>query len=322
MRNVGIPRTALEPSCLCFGTAEFGSTIDRATAFALMDAYVDAGGNFIDTAKVYGDWVPGQVSPSEKFIGEWLQTRGNRGQIVLATKGAHYHLDAPQIKRLKPADIVSDLDASLQHLRTEVIDLYWLHRDDPARPVEEIVGTLEGQVKAGKIRYYGASNWRVDRLVEAQAYASGVGAQGFCAVSNQWSLASVDVASLPDPTMVAMDDALWEVHRAQNLAAIPYTSQAYGVFHKLATGQGDAIPEMYRRMFVNAETVARLTRVQALSRETGLTITQIVLGYLLSQPFPTIPVFSVRNEAQLRDTLAAAESTTLKAGSWSRLRGI
>jgi aryl-alcohol dehydrogenase-like predicted oxidoreductase len=307
VRTIQVPGTTLAPACLCFGTAEFGSTINRDAAFALMNAYVAGGGNFIDTAKVYGDWVPGQVSPSEKFIGEWLQARGNRAEIVLATKGGHYHLDAPQIKRLAPADIVSDLDASLHHLRTDVIDLYWLHRDDPARPVAEMIETLEAQVRAGKIRYYGASNWRLDRLREAQAFARANGAQGFCAVSNSWSLAHVNVSALPDPTMAVMDRDFWECHREQGLAAVPYTSQAYGVFHKLSAGKAGAIPEMYRKMFVNPETEARLGRVRSLSRETGLTITQIVLGYLRSQPFPTIPVFSARNAAQLADTLAAAD---------------
>jgi len=307
MLATSIPDTTLAPSALCFGTTEFGSTIDRAAAFTLLDAYDAAGGNFIDTAKVYGDWVPGQVSPSEKIIGEWLKARGNRSRIILATKGAHYHLDAPQVKRLRPADIVSDLDASLGHLQTDVIDLYWLHRDDPARPVAEIIQTLEAQVKAGKLRYYGASNWRLDRLQAAEDYARSTGAQGFSAVSNLWSLARVDIAGFADPTMVAMDAGLWVYHRARGLAAIPYTAQAHGVFHKLAAGRADAIPELYRKMFVNQETEARLARIRSLSRETGLTITQIVLGYLLSQPFPTIPVFSARSRAQLQDTLTAAD---------------
>jgi aryl-alcohol dehydrogenase-like predicted oxidoreductase len=107
--------------------------------------------------------------------------------------------------------------------------------------------------------------------------------------------------------MVAMDDQLWQYHRDQGLAAIPYTSQAYGVFHKLAAGRRDAIRDMQRKMFLNRETEARLVRIQSLSRETGLTLTQIVLGYLLSQPFLTLPVFSVRDADQLRDTLTAAD---------------
>ncbi len=307
MHIVQIPGTALPPSSLCFGTVEFGSTLDRTAAFALLDAYCAGGGNFIDTAKVYGDWVPGQQSPSEKIVGEWLRARKNRSAVVLATKGAHYHLDTPHVKRLKPGDIVSDLDASLRHLQTDVVDLYWLHRDDPDRPVAEIVDTLDAQVRAGKVRYYGASNWRAGRLAEAQEYARASGKQGFVAVSNLWSLAHVDPAGFADPTMVAMDRDLWQYQLGHRLAAIPYTSQAYGVFHKLAGGRQEAIAPLQRKMFVNAETARRLARVQALSRESGLTITQIVLGYLLSQPFPTIPVFSSRDERQLQDTLAAAD---------------
>ena len=188
MRTVQISGADLAPSSLCLGTVEFGSTIDRDAAFALLDAYVAAGGNFVDTAKVYGDWTPGPPSPSEKIIGEWLKARKNRSRVILATKGGHYHLDAPQIKRLKPADIVSDLDASLQHLQTDVVDLYWLHRDDPARPVAEMVETLEAQVKAGKIRYYGASNWRVDRLSEAQEVAREAARRvsARCRTSGRW----------------------------------------------------------------------------------------------------------------------------------------
>lgn len=307
MHTVQIPGATLRPTSLGFGTAELGSSIDRATGFALLDAYVAAGGNFVDTAKVYGDWTPGLQSPSEKIIGEWLTARGNRSRIILATKGAHYFLDTPQIKRVTPADIVADLDASLRHLQTDVIDLYWLHRDDPTRPVAELIEALEAQVKAGKIRYYGASNWGVDRVAEAQAYAAGRGAQGFCAVSNLWSLAQVDVRGFGDPTMVAMDGAMHDYLAAHQLAAVAYTSQAFGVFQKLAAGRRDAIPPMYQKMFVNAETERRLARVQALSAQTGLSITQIVLGYLLSQDVPTIPIFSSRNDAQLQDTLSAAD---------------
>lgn len=307
MHTVHIPGTALAVSALCFGTVEVGSTIDRPTAFGLLDAYYEAGGNFVDTAKVYGDWVPGQVSPSEKIIGEWLAARKNRDAIVLATKGGHYHLDTPHIKRLKPSDLRADLDASLRHLQTGHVDLYWLHRDDPERPVAEMVETLESLAQAGKIRHYGASNWRVDRLAEAQQYARAHGRQGFSAVSNLWSLAKVDASGFGDPTMVAMDEELWQYHAAHGLAAIPYTAQAYGVFHKLAAGRREAIPPMYQKMFVNEETERRLTRVQSLAGQSGLTLTQVVLGYLLAQPFPTMPVFSSRNPAQLADTLSAGD---------------
>ena len=307
MKTVQITGTTLTPSSLCFGTGQFGSTIERPAAYAQLDTYYAAGGNCIDTAKVYGDWVPGEHSPSEKIIGEWLQMRKSRQDVILATKGAHFDLDAPHVRRVKPADILSDLNASLQHLQTDFIDLYWLHRDDPNQPVAGIIECLESQVKAGKIRYYGASNWRCDRLSEAQEFARANGMQGFCAVQNCWSLAKVNLDGLYDPTMAVMDDDLWQYHYSHQLAGIPHTAQAHGVFHKLAAGKRDAIAPIFQNLFLNSETERRLTKIQALSEQSGMTITQIILGYLLSQPFPTIPVFSSHSQEQMKETLTAAD---------------
>ncbi len=159
MLYAAIPNTTLAPSVLCFGTTMIGSTVDKAGSFQLLDAFVEAGGTFVDTAKVYADWLPGERSISEKTIGEWLRRSGKRSQVVLATKGAHPDLSAMQTGRLSRAEIIADLDASLRHLQTDVIDLYWLHRDDAEQPVADILATLESQVRAGKIRYYGCSNW-------------------------------------------------------------------------------------------------------------------------------------------------------------------
>ena len=205
MLYTAIPNTALTPSALCMGSNMMGSVTDKQTSFRLLDAFVAAGGTFLDTAKVYADWLPGERSVSEKTIGEWLRHSGKRSQVVVATKGAHPELATMHIGRLSPAEIVADLDASLRHLQTDVIDLYWLHRDDVKRPVAEILETMESQVRAGKIRYYGCSNWRAGRIGEAQAYARSQGWTGFVADQMMWSLAAVDYAALPDKTMVAMD---------------------------------------------------------------------------------------------------------------------
>ena len=307
MKTIQIPGTGLMPSSLCLGTGQYGSAIDRSTAFAQMDAFCEAGGNFLDTAKVYGDWVPGTISSSEKVIGEWIKIRKNRRDIILATKGAHYILATPQIRRVTPADILSDIHASLQHLQTDYIDLYWLHRDDPDQPVAGIIETLETQVRAGGIRYYGASNWRLSRLIEAQEFAQANGMQGFCAVQNCWSLAHINIDQLFDPTMVVMDDGLLQYHQSHQLTAIPYSSQANGIFHKLAAGKRDSLPNMIRNMFLNSETEQRFKKILTLQAQSDWTITQIIMGYLMSQPFPTIPVFSSRNHEQLQDTLSAAD---------------
>ena len=307
MRKISIPNTSLNPSALCMGTGDLGGSIDRESSYALLDAFRDHGGTFLDTAKVYSDWIPGERSRSEKLIGAWLKERGGRAQVVLATKGAHFDLATPHISRVTPTDIVSDLEASLVNLQTDWIDLYWLHRDDPTRPAGEILETLQAQVQAGKIRSYGASNWGLARLEEARAYAIQHKLDGFAAVQNLWNLAHVERGAMADQTIVAMDAELWKFHHRHNLAAIPFSSQANGVFQKLAAGGPAALRPNLQKVYLNPVTDQRADRLRELSAQTGLTLTQLVLGYLLSQPFPTIPVFSARNLSQLEDTLTAAE---------------
>lgn len=307
MHTISIPNTDLNPSSLCMGSGEFGAGIDRQDAFLLLDTFVEHGGTFIDTAKIYNDWIPGESSRSEKVIGEWMRLRKNRYSIILATKGAHFHLSTPHIPRLAPEEIISDLDTSLQNLQTNTIDLYWLHRDDPRRPIEEIMRTLFSQVQAGKIRYYGCSNWKIDRLQEAQAFAVKNNIPGFAAVQNMWSLAHINPGGIADPTIVVMEGPLFAYHQSQQLAAIPFSAQANGLFQKLAVGGIDSISPNLKRTYINSATEQRFSRSLQLHEQTGLTLSQIVLGYLLSQPFPTIPVFSSRNLEQLGDTLSAAD---------------
>ncbi|HEY9075744.1 MAG TPA: aldo/keto reductase [Anaerolineaceae bacterium] len=307
MRYLTIPGTSFKPSILCLGTGGMGATIDRETSFALLDTFLERGGTFIDTAKIYNDWIPGETSRSEKLIGEWLRLRKARHQVVLATKGAHPALQAMHVPRLSPAEITNDLEASLRHLQVEVIDLYWLHRDDPARSIEEIIETLASQVKAGKIRHYGCSNWRLERIQAAQAYASAHGLPGFAGVQNLWNLAQVNRQDLPDPTIVVMDALLWQYHHHTGMAAVPFSSQANGFFQKMEEGQVERIALNQRRMYGNSDTEARLKRLQVLKQQTGFSTSQIVLGYLAGQPFPTFPIIGPKDVAQLNDSLSAAD---------------
>jgi aryl-alcohol dehydrogenase-like predicted oxidoreductase len=308
MNTTHIPGTTLTPSCLCMGTGDFGAGIERTAAYALLDAFHEQGGNFLDTAKIYSDWIPGERSRSEKVIGEWLEMRKIRHEMIVATKGAHFNLETPQIMRLAPEEIIADIDASLKHLRTDFIDMYWLHRDDPQRPVSDIIDTLQSRVNAGKLRYYGCSNWRIERLEEARVYAQQNGMVGFAAVQNLWNLAKVNPGGFADQTIVSMDEALWEYHLEHQLAAIPFTSQANGFFQKMAVGGVDSLPGSLKKTYLNPVTERRFHRLMKLREQTGLTVTQIALGYLLSQPFPTIPIFSSRNMEQLKDSLSAANA--------------
>lgn len=307
MNTCTLPDANLTPSVLCLGGGPLGSTVKETDAFALLDAFVAAGGNFIDTAKVYADWLPGTRSVSEKTIGRWLRARGGRTRIIVATKGAHPDLAAMNTPRLAPAEIVADLEASLRNLAIDAVDLYWLHRDDPQRPVEEIIETLQAQVVAGKVRSYGCSNWRADRIAAAQAYARRRGWPGFVADQMQWSLAATPQAALPDPTMVVMDASLHTLHRASSLPAIPYASQANGFFHRLARGDLATRGNAGRRLYDTPQNRRRCARVQQLAAETHLSITAIVLGYLRGQPFLTIPIVGCRTLAQLEDSCQAAD---------------
>jgi len=311
MRYTAIPDTDLVPSVLSLGLGGAGGSYDRATTFAMLDAFFEQGGNFVDTAHVYNDWIPGERSRSEKLLGAWMHLPGrrNRSGVLLATKGAHPPLENIQVGRLSPAEIRTDLEESLRFLQVETIDLYWLHRDDPTRPVEEIIETLEAQVRAGKIRYYGCSNWRLERIRTARKYAAGRGMSGFVGVQNLWSLAkpNLDAVRRRDPTHAVMDDELWQYHRQTGLAAIPYTSQANGLFQKMDAGGTAALPAGLARLYISAETEGRYRRLKTLSQQTGLSTTQIGLGFLTSQPFTTCPVVGPQSLAQLQDCLSAAD---------------
>lgn len=309
MRRQTLPGAGLSVSALCLGTAAFGDTLDERLSFRLLDAFVEAGGNFVDTANVYGKWLEGGWSRSERIIGKWLRSRGCRDRVVIATKGAHPDLDAMHIPRLSPKCIADDLEESLRHLQTDYIDLYWLHRDDPARPAEEIVGALEEHVKAGRIRAYGCSNWSAARIAEARRCCDRHGFSGFVANQLRWNLATANRERLSYPGLVEMDEEAFLFHLHTNMPAVAYTSQANGFFSKALSGDDGNRPqfEKLRALYDNEPTRRALELVRLMSAETGLEPTQIALAYLLHQPFVTVPVIGPKNERQLRQSLDALE---------------
>lgn len=310
LRMVNLKNTSLVVSETCFGTNAFGTAIDQPGANALLDRFADLGGNFLDTARSYGDWIPdAPQGASERAIGAWLKGR-NRHDFVLATKGGFFDLRKGDWRnRVTPEDIAVDLDESLQHLGTDVIDLYWLHTDNPQAPVGPIVEALIAQQKAGKIRYFGASNWSGERVLEAQAYAASIGHPGFAAIQPFWGLA------VPNPEGAAAqgygiyyDDALHRAH-ASGLTAIPYAGQSRGVFSKLATDSEAALRDDMKAMYLNDINRERLTAVKRLAARHDVSINSIVLAYLINQPLQTIPIIGASRPEQLEDS---ARATTVK----------
>lgn len=309
MSRIALPNTDLEVTSICLGTGEIGSSLSREDSFRLLDDYAELGGNFLDTARCYGDWNPALPrSISEKTIGAWMRERGNRDQIVLATKGAHWHFDTPDKPRLASDDIRSDLHGSLTDLQTDRIDLYWLHRDDPLMPVETIIETLETEVRAGKIRYYGTSNWEASRIRMAQDFAKKQGYRGFVADQVLWNAAVMAHYPYGDSTVGFMDDSRFLYHEQTGMAAIPFQSQAFGLFSRMANGTLAQMNSGFRGFYRLPETARRYGRMQAIMAETGWSITQVTLGFLLGQPFTTVPIVGCRNRAHLADSMSAQDT--------------
>ncbi|MCC6897028.1 MAG: aldo/keto reductase [Anaerolineae bacterium] len=307
MKYVTIPQTELKVSQICLGSADFGASIPRKETFALLDAFVAAGGNFIDTAHVYSDWIPNTKSTSEKTIGYWLRDSGMRQDVVIGTKGAHPLLTSMNQSRLSPEDIQTDVEESLEYLQTGHIDLYWLHRDDTAIPVGEIIDALNEQADKGRITQFGCSNWQFSRIQEALDYAARKGVQSFVGNQPLWSLAAADMNAIPDKTLVGMDDEGIVFHKRTGMAVIPYTSQAKGFFSKLDAKGADGITEGDKKVYLSEANQQRLPRVQKLAREHGVGVNEIALAYLTNQPFVTVPVIGPKNVGQLQSSLKAAD---------------
>lgn len=323
MRSLPIPGTDLQPSVIALGTVALGSTLDEAASFRLLDLFLDLGGTFLDTARVYSDWLPGERSRSEKMLGRWLTARGTRDRVVLATKGGHPPLEDMRRGRLSRQDLQSDLEASLTDLRTDVVDLYWLHRDDPSHPVEDIVDTLNDLADSGALRAFGASNWSAPRLREANAYAGRAGLRPFVANQMQWSLAEPNPGSIGDPTLVVMNDATGHLHRESGLAAVPYSSQANGFFGgKYGRGKRQVDSPSARqvqKLYSNDANFGRLERVQEVAARLGRSPNAVALAALMAEPFPVFPIVGAYTLGQLEDSVGAGD-LVLDAGTAEYLR--
>lgn len=307
MNTRNIPGTDLFPSVLCFGGGSICRSDSQSFAFDLLDRYLELGGNFIDTANIYGKWLPEASNISEQYIGNWMAARQNRNRIILATKGGHPELGTMHISRLSREEVLADLEESLSSLRTDCVDLYWLHRDDEKRPVGEILDYLQEFVRLGKIRWFGSSNWKPARIREAMEVAKAKNMQGFVANQIFWSLAEFDPKALPDPTMTGMDGETWRLHLEGPLAAIPYSSQAGGYFHKLRTLGKENINAGQLRLYDSPINDCRFEKLCQLEAEMQYPMDELVLGYLLAQPFPVMPIIGASTLEQLDSSMKAGE---------------
>lgn len=330
MKYVNLDHTDLKVSRICLGTAGFGDKLSEEESFAILDDFVRAGGNFIDTANVYCKWVKGLGNCSERVIGKWLKKRDMAGKMIVATKGGHYSFGDPDhSSRINRKEIREDLDESCRTLGTNVIDMYWLHRDDPQKPAEEIIDILEELKKEGRIRYYGFSNYRTERLQMIEKVLREKKQKGIVAVSNQWSLAGINPGgnTNQDTTLVEFSDQEYRWHCESRTASIPFSSTGMGFFSKLQnagvpfTGEKEPdeewmkametkagfLPESLKKAYWNLTNLCTYEKLLKLQKETGYSLQALSLAYFFNHPFQIVPVTGVRNHMQLEEAVGACE---------------
>ena len=263
---------------------------------AMLDAFLGLGGNALDTAHVYGG------GRSERTLAAWLQRRDNREQVLIVDKGAHPSRD--ETHRVRPDAIDADVRESLERLQTPYIDLYLLHRDDRDEPVGSIVDCLNEHIAAGRLRAIGCSNWRHDRIEEANAYAAAHGLHGFVASRPNLSLAAAQEPLWPGCVSVDEQELAW--YRAQRFPLLSWSSQARGFFSgRFQPDQPDNADMV--RVYYDDANWERLRRARLLAERHDCSPTRIALAWVLAQPLPTFPLIGPLTLDELHDSVAALE---------------
>ncbi len=299
LRRLG--STDLKIAPLVLGGNVFGWTADRAASFAVLDAFVAGGGTMIDTADVYSAWVDGHDGgESETVIGEWLKASGKRDDVLIATKVGM--LPGEGGEKLAPARIVAAAEASLKRLGTDRIDLYYAHQDDDSVPQDAVLAAFGTLIDAGKVRVIGASNFHAARLKSAVDIAKADGLPRYHVLQPEYNLVSRH----------KFEGELQDYCVSENIGVLPY----YGLASGFLTGKyrgPDDFKQSVRggRMgdLLAGNGPAVLAAMDAVAEETGATLAQIALAWLIAQPGVTAPIASATRVQQIEDLLPAMNLT-------------
>ena len=309
MKRIEIPGTDLKMAQVGFGSTLAGIKYDGKEADRLYDAYFDMDGNVYDTARVYADWIPGEIGRSERVLGDWLQRSKKRNEIILVTKGGHpdMSVEHPDMhkSRISAENMRKDLELSLKTLRTDYIDLYYFHRDNENIPAEELIEVMEQFVKEGKIRYYGCSNWSTARMKKADAYCREKGYRGFVANEALHNVGQQYMKPLTDDTLAVMDEEMRKYHMENpGNMPMPYMSVCSGFFHKLFSGRTEAARSME---YYTDENLRMAGRIQMLMEKYNATVTQAVLGFLTCRDFANVPLYGPGSPEEMEEAIKTFE---------------
>ena len=280
---------------------------------ALLDAAMELGINAFDIAYVYGG------GDSERAVGKWMQERGNREKVFVVTKGAHHNSDR---KRVTPYDIESDLMDSLARLRTDYIDVYLLHRDDEGKPVGPIVEALNAHKEAGRIRAFGGSNWKHQRIAEANAYAAARGVAPMTVSSPNFGLCEqVDDPWGPGCVTISgkIGEAGREFYTGNGMPVMAYSSLGRGLLSGRVTRENykEVLDGAALKAYAYEVNFGRLDRARSLADKKGVSVPQIGLAYIMSQRFNVFPIVGAASGAELAEAAAASEiKLTVEEVAW------
>jgi len=289
-------RSALETAPIAFGGNVFGWTVDEPASFALLDSFVDAGFNLIDTADGYSAWVPGnQGGESETIIGKWLRRSGKRDKVLIATKVAKL----ARRPGLSAANIALAVEDSLRRLQIDAIDLYQSHQDDPATPIEETLGAYAKLIEQGKVRAIGASNFSAARLSESAAIAQKYNLPRYESLQPEYNLVS----------RAGYEAELEPLVRRENIGVISY----YGLASGFLTGKYRKEADLAKsprgqgvKKYLDARGLRILAALDEVAARRGATPAQVALAWLIARPGITAPIVSATSVAQLEEILGAA----------------
>ena len=268
------------------GTMVF-RTAPRETTFQMLDAWTEAGGNLLDAAEVYG---------SEPAVADWIEARGCRDEIILLDKAC---ID---LRDITPEGIRNGVNGNLERLRTDAVDIWMLHRDDPTKPIEAIVETANEQIALGKIRAWGGSNWTTERIVEANECADQRGLQPMIGSSENISLAMPNEPRWPGVLSLTPEDIAWR--RKTGFPVFAWSAQAGGFFSGNYSPNDRSNSEM-ARVYYSGENFEKLKRARQLAAEKNASAVQIALAYLLALDLPVFPLVGPRSLDELRSCIAA-----------------
>lgn len=290
--RINVPKTELKVSPLCLGGNVFGWSADETDSKAILSEFFSKGGNFIDTADVYSEWVPGNVGgESETIIGNWMKESGNRDDVIIATKVAKYS------KRpgLSASNIKLAVEDSLRRLQTDYIDIYYSHEDDGKTPLEETLGAFNELVESGKVQYIAASNYSGARLTEALLVSAVNGFAPYIAIQNEYNV----VAREPFETDIA------PVVKSEGISAIPY----YGLARGFLTGKYrpgvsvDSVRAEGVKRFQNERGWKVLATLEEIAKAHNASMSAIALAWLRAQETVSVPIASARTLDQLHELM-------------------